>query len=75
MHSVKELILKKRDDLELDTGDIGEFIEGVCSGRVSDAQVAAFAMAIWFRGMTLREQTDLTFAMRDSGQPRNRHRP
>jgi thymidine phosphorylase len=68
MHSVKELILKKRDDLELDTGEIVEFIEGVCSGRVTDAQIAAFAMAIWFRGMTLREQTDLTFAMRDSGQ-------
>ena len=68
MHPVKELILKKRDGLELDTGEIGEFIDGVSSGRVTDAQIAAFAMAVCFRGMGLREQTDLTFAMRDSGE-------
>jgi thymidine phosphorylase len=68
MHPVKELILKKRDGQELETAEVGEFIAGVSSGRVSDAQIAALAMAVWFRGMSLREQTDLTFAMRDSGQ-------
>jgi len=67
MHPVKDLLLKKRDGLELATAEIREFVAGVSSGRVCDAQIAAFTTAVWFRGMNRREQTDLTFAMRDSG--------
>jgi thymidine phosphorylase len=68
MHPVKVLILKKRDGLELDPSEIESLVAGVCSGRVSDAQIAAFTMATWFRGMSLREQMALMFAMRDSGR-------
>lgn len=68
MHPVKVLIMKKRDGLELDTTEIEDLVAGVRTGRVSDAQIAAFTMATWFRGMNLREQTALTFAMRDSGK-------
>jgi thymidine phosphorylase len=67
MRQVKELIQKKRDGLELETAEIEALVAGVSNGRVSDAQIAAFTMATWFRGMSLREQTALTFAMRDSG--------
>jgi thymidine phosphorylase len=49
-------------------GEIAALVTGVCDGSVSDAQIAAFAMATWFRGMTLDEQMALTLAMRDSGR-------
>lgn len=68
MHPVKEFILKKRDGAQLGADEIEAFVTGVCEGRVSDAQIAAFCMAIWFRGMSLDEQRALTFAMRDSGR-------
>ena len=53
--------------LELDASEIEDLVAGVCTGRVSDAQIAAFTMATWFRGMNPREQMALTIAMRDSG--------
>lgn len=68
MHPVKELIRKKRDGAALDRGEIAALVVGICDGSVSDAQIAAFAMATWFRGMTLDEQMALTLAMRDSGR-------
>ncbi len=67
MQLAEEIILKKRDGNPLETGEIQAFIRGVASGDVSDAQIAAFAMATWFRGMTIEEQMALTLAMRDSG--------
>src|SRR5690606_3683030 len=42
-------------------------IEGLITGRVSECQAAAFAMAICLRGMVLSERVALTEAMRDSG--------
>jgi thymidine phosphorylase len=68
MHPAKELIRKKRDGAALDDGEIAALVTGVCDGSISDAQIAAFAMATWFRGMTLDEQMALTLAMRDSGR-------
>jgi thymidine phosphorylase len=68
MHPVKEIILRKRDGAELGPDEIGAFVTGVREDRVCDAQIAAFCMAVWFRGMSLAEQRDLTFAMRDSGR-------
>jgi len=67
MHTARELIRKKREGDELDPAEIRDWIAGVTDGIVSDAQIAAFAMATWFRGMSVREQTELTLAMRDSG--------
>jgi len=68
MYPAEELILKKRDGLTLSAEEIISFVEGVSNDHVSDAQIAAFTMAIWFRGMGLQEQMNLTLAMRDSGE-------
>jgi thymidine phosphorylase len=68
MHLVQELILKKRDGVPLSEEEIRFFVKGVASDEVSDAQIAAFTMATWFRGMTRDEQMALTLAMRDSGK-------
>ncbi len=64
---ISEVILKKRDGRELSEQDISRFIAGVASGQVTDAQIAAFAMAVWFRDMTASELRAMTEAMRDSG--------
>ena len=63
----QEVIVRKRDGEVLTKGEIGEFIAGLTAGRVSQAQAAAFAMAVYFRDMTLTERVALTEAMRDSG--------
>ncbi|MFN8622388.1 MAG: thymidine phosphorylase [Chloroflexota bacterium] len=63
----EELIRAKRDGAVLDPADIRAYVEGVTSGDVSDAQIAAFGMAVFFRGMTPPETAALTLAMRDSG--------
>ena len=68
MYLIEELILKKRDGLSLDGAEIKFFVEGVTADTVSDAQIAAFAMAVWFQGLDLSEQMALTLAMRDSGE-------
>jgi thymidine phosphorylase len=67
MLTARELIRKKREGDALDRAEIRAFVAGVTAGEVSDAQIAAFAMATWFRGMRVEEQTELTLAMRDSG--------
>ncbi len=67
MSLISELILKKRDGRELSDQDIGLFIAGISSQQVTDAQIAAFTMAVWFQGMSAGELRALTLAMRDSG--------
>lgn len=66
MHTA-ELIQKKRDGNSLSDAEIESLVEGISDLSVSDAQIAAFAMAVWFRGMEVGEQRALTLAMRDSG--------
>ena len=39
----------------------------MCGKNLSEGQVAAFAMAVFFKGMNLKERISLTKAMRDSG--------
>jgi thymidine phosphorylase len=63
----QELIRQKRDGKELSHGDIGDFIAGLTQGSVSEGQAAAFAMAVFLRGMSRAEAVALTRAMRDSG--------
>jgi thymidine phosphorylase len=63
----QEIIARKRDGEILTAGEIGNFIRGFAEGTVSHAQVAAFAMAVYFRDMNLSERVALTEAMRDSG--------
>src|SRR6185369_269756 len=63
----QEVIVRKRDGEALSRSEIGQFIAGLTDGSVSHAQAAAFAMAVFFRDMTLGERVALTEAMRDSG--------
>jgi thymidine phosphorylase len=65
---IPEIIRKKRDGASLSTAEIQRFIRGVTDGEVTDAQIAAFAMASIFQDISYRERTDLTLAMRDSGK-------
>ncbi len=63
----QEFLRRKRDGGVLAPADIAEFIAGLTNGRVTEGQAAAFAMAVFFRGMTAEETVALTLAMRDSG--------
>ncbi len=63
----QEIIRRKRDGQRLPPADIAAFVAGLTSGAVSEGQVAAFAMAVFFNGMTREEAVALTLAMRDSG--------
>lgn len=63
-----DIIIKKRDNLELTQAEIEFFIKGFVAGDVPDYQASAFAMAVLLNGMTARETTDLTLAMAQSGQ-------
>ncbi len=64
----QEIIRKKRDGDTLTAAEIAGFIEGLSKETISEGQVAAFAMAVFFRGMTPEEIVALTLAMRDSGE-------
>jgi thymidine phosphorylase len=63
----QEVIARKRDGDALTPGEIQSFIAGFADSSVSNAQAAAFAMAVFFRDMNLAERVALTEAMRDSG--------
>src|SRR5271154_3087091 len=63
----QEIIRAKRDGRALTDEEIGEFIAGLTSGAIGDAQAAAFAMAVFFRGMDIDERVRLTRAMTRSG--------
>ncbi|MFN8440945.1 MAG: thymidine phosphorylase, partial [Caldilineaceae bacterium] len=68
-----DIIIKKRDGGELSQEEIKFFIEGFVAGTIADYQVAAWAMAVYFRGMTDAETTDLTLAMAASGSQFDLH--
>ncbi len=63
----QEIIRKKRDGVVLSEPEISEFIAGLTNGQVTDAQAAAFAMAVFFRGMSMPERVVLTTSMMLSG--------
>jgi pyrimidine-nucleoside phosphorylase len=63
-----DIIIKKRDRQELTAEEIHYFIQGYTRGEIPDYQAAAWAMAVVLNGMTLREITDLTLAMANSGE-------
>lgn len=63
----QEIIRKKRDGQRLAAAEIAAFIGGLTAGTVTDGQVAAFAMAVFFNGMSRDEAVALTLSMRDSG--------
>src|SRR5215218_4304450 len=63
-----ELIRRKRDGEELSDAEISELVLGYARGDVPDYQMAAFAMAVYFRGLSARETFALTDAMIRSGE-------
>lgn len=63
-----DLIQKKRDGLELSSEEIKWIIDGYVAGDVPDYQMSALAMAIYFKGMSTREISDLTMSMVDTGE-------
>jgi pyrimidine-nucleoside phosphorylase len=61
------LIESKRDGQALTAAQIQDIISAYTAGNLPDYQVAAFLMAVYFRGLNTAETTALTLAMRDSG--------
>ena len=66
MH-VPTLIEKKREGQELTVEEISDLITGFTAGEIPDYQMSAWAMAVFFRGMTAAETQHLTTAMMESG--------
>ena len=63
-----DIIQKKRDGEELTTDEIKWLVSGYAKGEVPDYQMSAFAMTVFFRGMTTRETHDLTMSMVETGE-------
>ncbi len=64
----QEIIRHKRDGGVLEAEQIHHFIKALTAGHVSEGQAASFAMAIFFRGLTVPERVALTRAMMLSGE-------
>jgi pyrimidine-nucleoside phosphorylase len=65
--NIVHLISKKRDGVELADFEIGALIDAYVKGDVPDYQMAAWAMAVYLRGMTVAETAALTEHMLHSG--------
>ena len=63
----QEVVRAKRDGRALTDAQIAFFVGGLTDGTITEGQAAAFAMAVFFRGMTRAELVAFTLAMRDSG--------
>lgn len=67
MRLPQETIRTKRDGGHLSDEEIAAFITGLTEGSVTEGQAAAFAMAVFFRGLSVPERVALTRAMMRSG--------
>jgi pyrimidine-nucleoside phosphorylase len=63
-----DLIERKRNGAELSQGEISELVLGFTRGEIPDYQMAAWCMAVYFKGLTGRETHSLTDAMIRSGE-------
>ena len=52
-----DIIMKKRNGLELNEEEINYLINGYTNGEIENYQMSAFTMAVYFRGMTDKEAT------------------
>src|SRR3954451_897139 len=66
MH-IPTLIEKKREGGELSADEINFLVTGFTAGEIPEYQMSAWAMAVFFRGMTAGETRHLTTAMMESG--------
>lgn len=62
-----DLIRKKRDGMELSGEEIAYLVQGYSEGTIPDYQMSAWAMAVYYQGMSARETADLTLSMASSG--------
>lgn len=69
--TILDIIAKKRDGKELSKEEIEFFINGYTKGEIADYQAAALIMAIFIKGMTDEEITNLTLSMAHSGEVLN----
>ncbi len=67
MHTIIDLIEKKQQGKELTRNELRDFVLGYHRGEVPDYQMAAFLMAVYFRGMTPEETSALLDTMVESG--------
>jgi len=63
-----DIIIKKRDNIELTKEEITFLVNGYTSGEIKDEQMAAFLMAVMFNDLTKDEIYNLTMAMAHSGE-------
>ena len=63
----QEIIRQKRDGGRVSDEEIAFLVKGMTDGSVTERQIAAFAMAVFFKKLELPERVALTKAMRDSG--------
>lgn len=63
-----EIIKKKREGQELSAAELSDFIQGYLNQTVTDYQMSAFLMAVFFKGMTAAETLLLTQVMLESGE-------
>lgn len=66
-----DLIIKKRNGIELSTEEINFFIKNVTEKTIPDYQISAMLMAICINSLNDRETSDLTMAMAESGEMLN----
>jgi thymidine phosphorylase len=64
----QEIVRKKRDGGALSAEEIQFFVRGITDNSVTEGQIAALAMAVYFNDMNMDERVAFTLAMRDSGQ-------
>jgi len=65
--SAEQIIHKKRDGQKLKKEEIDFLINGYVAGKIPDYQMAAWAMAVYFRGLSSDETAYLTMSMANSG--------
>jgi len=64
----QDIIRRKRDGAELSDEEINLIVGGIAFGSLTEAQVAAFAMAVYFQGMVRRECITFTQSMTNTGK-------
>ncbi len=63
-----DIIEKKQRGCELSKDEIAHIIQGYCNDEICDYQIAAWSMAVYFKGMTTLETAHLTMEMVNSGK-------
>lgn len=67
----QEIIYKKRQGMTLNEEELHFFISGMLNQSISESQVAAWAMAVYFQGMGPGETAQLTTLLQNSGDTLN----